>query len=308
MSRAGMPLRSATSGAMSQTLSMSWSSVGASVASGISSDVPIQQCVSASWNTETTKVGPAPCGASGTMVVNTFMQWLPLACRAGSAGRYGYIRASDATPLIRSTSLARLVHGRLDRDVTGRRVPDAVQREAQRSEAPLLGKLDCVARNDAPLIRDRHATGLSRSLAVPVLQRTTPLRSVLRCARDTRAPPHRHRTCSKLLPPVPDCSTPPAGLLRPLMFRPRVISSRGYGFSSLPVGTQGRAAVWSRAAFRVGDLRLRPRRPGLCRGVRRRGPAGPSPGRGPAGLAVSLRHHLRGVACRAWPGPADVRA
>src|SRR5262252_5628988 len=76
MSRAGMPLRSATSGAISQTLSISWSSVGASVASGISSDVPIQQCVSASWNTETTKVGPAPCGASGTMVVNRFMQWL----------------------------------------------------------------------------------------------------------------------------------------------------------------------------------------------------------------------------------------
>src|SRR5262245_46430022 len=90
--------------------------------------------------------GAGALWASGTMVVNTFMQWLPLACRAGSAGRYGHIRASEATPLLRSIRLARPVHGRLDRDVTGRRVPDAVQREAQRSEAPLLGKLDCVAR------------------------------------------------------------------------------------------------------------------------------------------------------------------
>src|SRR5262245_33093974 len=99
MSRAGIPLSSATSGAMSQTLSISWSSVGASVASGISSDVPIQHRVSAFWIMETTKVGPAPCGAFGTIVVNTFMEWLPLARRADLAGRYGHIRASEATPL-----------------------------------------------------------------------------------------------------------------------------------------------------------------------------------------------------------------
>jgi hypothetical protein len=53
----------------------------------------------------------------------------------------------------------------------GLRVPDAVQRGTKWS--------------GALLIRDRHATGRSRSGAVPGLQRIIPLRFMLRCARDT---------------------------------------------------------------------------------------------------------------------------
>jgi hypothetical protein len=57
-------------------------------------------------------------------------------------------------------------------------VPDAVQREAKR--------------NGAPLIRDRNGfrgwdiSPNAQCCTVPVLQRNTSLRFVLRCARDTR--------------------------------------------------------------------------------------------------------------------------
>jgi hypothetical protein len=53
-----------------------------------------------------------------------------------------------------------------------------------------------LAQNAFPrtLIQDRRATGPSRCRKVPGLQRTVPLRSTLRCARDTREGARRQDT------------------------------------------------------------------------------------------------------------------
>src|SRR5262245_49771179 len=110
--------------------------------------------------------------------------------------------------------------------------------------------LNCILRNMDPRFRGDDTVLMAASLS-PVSGFGAPL------IRDR--PPwvcHGLGPCSKLLPPVPDCSTRRASPLRPLMFRPRVISSRGYEFSCLPVGAPGRAAISSCAPATVGAVGL----------------------------------------------------